>query len=167
MDLLTARLRDQLSSLSSEVMVMDRLAEWNRQHLESRYASAQLYDPEFERLHLVAHREFAAYLIDQFGDIPITSGTMCARAARLQTPILVPDVTADSDWAPFLSFSERAGFDSVLSVPLLSKTGEVIGVTSCHFVGCARPSQNELKFAQVSCAFASDAIGELRRRSRQ
>jgi hypothetical protein len=43
-------------------------------------------------------------------------------------PILVPDVTADSDWAPFLSFSEAAGFGGVLSIPLLSKAGNLIGV---------------------------------------
>ena len=92
---------------------------------------------------------------------------MCTRAARLRMPFLVPDVTAYSDWAPFLSFSEAAGFGGVLSIPLLSKAGNLIGVTSCHFSAHAKPTEREMDFARVSCDFARDAIVELRRRQRQ
>jgi GAF domain-containing protein len=167
MDQLTARFKDQLFNSPKETRIMDQLAEWNRQHLDARYASAQLYSPKSKRLRVVAQREFAPALIGQFHDMPLTSGTMCARAARLRTKILVPDVTADSDWTPFLSFSEAAGFGGVLSIPLLSKAGNLIGVTSCHFSGHAKPTDRELNFARVSCDFASDAIVELRRRQRQ
>ena len=73
-------------------------------------------------------------------------------------PVLV---TADEDWAPFLSFSESAGFNGVLSIPLLTKAGDLIGVTSCHFAGRAKPTEKEMNFARASCEFASDAIGEI------
>jgi len=95
-------------------------------------------------LHVVAQREFASDLLNQFGEIPITLGTVCARAARLQMPILIPDVTRDEGWIPFLSFSESAGFGGVLSIPLLSRAGNLIGVTSCHFAGHAKPTKNEM-----------------------
>lgn len=167
MDLVTARFKDELFSSPNEIRIMDQLAEWNRQHLDARFASAQLYNPKSKRLRVVAQREFAPALIGQFCDMPLTSGTMCARAARLRTPILVPDVTADGDWTPFLSFSEAAGFGGVLSIPLLSKAGNLLGVTSCHFSGHARPTDREMDFARISCDFASDAILELRRRQRQ
>ncbi|MGB8177689.1 MAG: GAF domain-containing protein [Pseudolabrys sp.] len=143
--------------------IMDHLAEWMRQHLDARFASAQLYDPKLKRLRVVAQREFASGLLDQFGEMSITSGTICARAARVQLPILISDVTTDEDWVPFLSFSESAGFGGVLSIPLLSRAGALIGVTSCHFAGRAKPSGSEMKFAQASCEFASDAILEIRR----
>jgi GAF domain-containing protein len=163
MELLTARFVDQLFSSPNEIMVMDQLAEWNRQHLDARYASAQTYNPRTRSLRVVVAREFAPCLLDQFSDMPIaTSGTMCARAARLQAPILVPDVTEDEEWTPYLSFSETAGFDGVLSVPLLSKAGDLLGVTSCHFSSRATPTTKALNFVRVSCAFASDAIAELR-----
>ena len=167
MDDVTARFRDELFSSPSEIRIMDQLAEWNRQHLDARFASAQLYNPRSKRLRVVAQREFAPALIGQFQDMPLTSGTMCGRAARLRTPILVPDVTADSDWTPFLGFSEAAGFGGVLSIPLLSKAGDLIGVTSCHFSRHARPTDRDMNFARISCNFASDAIVELRRRQRQ
>ena len=57
---------------------------------------------------------FHAAVPDQFDDVPITSGTTCARAARHRVPILVPDVTTDIEWAPYLSFSEEAGFGGLL-----------------------------------------------------
>ena len=47
--------------------------------------------PRTKCLRVVAPREFAPCLLDQFADMPIaTSGTMCARAARLHAPILAP-----------------------------------------------------------------------------
>jgi GAF domain-containing protein len=164
---LTAQFVDELFSSPNQIMVMDHLAEWNRQHLDARFASAQLYDSKLKRLHVVAQRKFALGLLDQFGDIPIISGTICARAARLRIPVLVPDVTGDEDWAPFLSFSESAGFNGVLSIPLFSKAGSLIGVTSYHFAGRAKPTDKEINFARMSCEFASDAIGELRSRKQQ
>jgi len=140
---------------------------WPSGIVNARYALAQLYNPKSKHLRVVAQREFAPALIGQFRDMPLTSGTICARAARLQMPVLVPDVTADSDWTPFLGFSEAAGFGGVLSIPLLSKAGNLIGVTSCHFPAHARPTDRQMEFARVSCDFASDAILELRRRQRQ
>jgi GAF domain-containing protein len=166
MELLTARFVDQLFSSPSEIMVMDQLAEWNRQHLDARYASAQTYNPSTKSLRVVAHREFAPGLMDQFGDMPIaTSSTVCARAASSRSAILIPDVTEDKDWTPYLSFSEAAGIGGVLSIPLLSKAGDLLGVTSCHFASQARPTAKELNFVRVSCEFAADAIAELRWRN--
>jgi GAF domain-containing protein len=157
----TAGFAERLFGSQNQIAIMDHLAEWTRLHLDARFASAQLYDHKRKRLRVVAQREFAPGL--QFGEIPITSGTVCARAARLQMPILIPDVTRDEDWIPFLSFSESAGFGGVLSIPLLSRAGNLIGVTSCHFSGHAKPTKTGMNFVRASCEFASDAIIEIRR----
>jgi len=164
MNILSAYFKDQLFGSPNEIAILDHLAECIRQHVDARYASAQLFDPALKNLHLVAYREFSKALIEQFDDVPITSGTTCARAARHRVPIVVPDVTADLEWTPYLSFSEQAGFGGLLSLPLLTKAGQPLGVTSCHFAGLAKPTKTELNFATVSCNFASDAIVELRRR---
>jgi len=159
----TSGFADRLFGSQNQIAIMDHLAEWTRLHLDAHFASAQLYDHKRKRLRVVAEREFASGLLSQYGEIPITSGTMCARATRLQMPILIRDVTVDEDWIPFLSFSESAGFGGVLSIPLLSRAGNLIGVTSCHFAGCAKPTKSEMNFVRASCEFASDAIVEIRR----
>jgi GAF domain-containing protein len=164
MNLLSACFKDQLIGSPNEIAILDHVAECIRQHVDARYASAQLFNPALKNLHLVVYREFTKALIDQFDDVPIPSGTVCARAARHRVPILIPDVTTDAEWTPYLSFSEEAGFHGVLSLPLLSRTGELLGVSSCHFAGLAKPTETELNFASVCCKFASDAIVELRRR---
>jgi hypothetical protein len=46
---------------------------------------------------------------------------------------------------------------------LLSRAGNLIGVTSCHFSGHAKPTKTEMNFVRASCEFASDAIIEIRR----
>jgi len=163
----TAGFAERLFGSQNQIAIMDHLAEWTRLHLDARFASAQLYDHKRKRLRVVAQREFAPGLLNQFGEIPITSGTVCARAARQQMPILIPDVTRDEDWIPFLSFSESAGFGGVLSIPLLSRAGNLIGVTSCHFSGHAKPTKTGMNFVRASCEFASDAIIEIRRMAAQ
>ena len=164
MNFLSAHFEHELFGSPNEIAILDHLSEFIRQHLDARYASAQLFNATLKNLRLVGFREFAKDLIDQFDDVPITSGTICARAARYRVPILVPDVTTDTEWTPYLNFSEEAGFGGVVSLPLLSKTGELFGVTSCHFTGRGKPSESALNFASVSCEFASDAIVELRKR---
>ena len=164
MNVLSAHFKDQLFGSPNEIAILDHLAEFIRQHLHARYASAQLFNPALKNLHLVAYREFAKALIGQFDDVPITSGTTCARAARHRVPILIPDLTTDIEWVPYLSFCEEAGFGGLLSLPLLSRAVEPLAVTSCHFAGLAKPTETALSFATVSCNFASDAIAELRRR---
>src|SRR4029434_3072521 len=59
MDDVTARFKDELFNSPNEIRIMDQLAEWNRQHLDARFASAQLYNPKSKRLRVVAQREFA------------------------------------------------------------------------------------------------------------
>jgi len=164
MNILSAHFKDRLFGAPNEIAILDHLAECIRQHVDERYASAQLFNPALNNLYLVAYREFAKAQIERFDDVPITSGTTCARAARHRVPVLVPDVTTDIEWTPYLSFSEEAGFGGLLSLPLLTRAGEPLGVTSCHFAGLAKPTETELNFARVSCNFASDAIVELRRR---
>ena len=97
MNVLWAHLEEQLFSSPNEITILDDLEEFIRQHLDARYASAQLFNPALKNLHLVAYRGFAKALMDQFDDVPITSGTTCARAARHRVPILVPDVTTDAE----------------------------------------------------------------------
>lgn len=96
----TAGFAERLFGSQNQIAIMDHLAEWTRLHLDARFASAQLYDHKRKRLRVVAEREFAPGLLNQFGEIPITSGTVCARAAPADAD---PDSRRDA----------RRGLDSV------------------------------------------------------
>ncbi|MGA8394692.1 MAG: hypothetical protein WB752_03465 [Pseudolabrys sp.] len=67
----TVGFADRLFGLPNQIAIMDHLAEWMRQHLDARFASAQLYDPKLKRLRVVAQREFASGLLDQFGEMSL------------------------------------------------------------------------------------------------
>ena len=108
MNVLSAHFEDQMFGSPNEITILDDLEEFIRQHLDARYASAQLFNPALKNLHLVAYRGFAKALMDQFDDVPITSGTTCARAARHRVPILVPDVTTDAEWNSLPEFLRRS-----------------------------------------------------------
>jgi hypothetical protein len=158
---------ERLFGSQNQIAIMDHLAEWTRLHLDARFASAQLYDHKRKRL-----RGRRATGICAWPSQPIrrNSDNIGDRVCASRAPADADpnsDVTRDEDWIPFLSFSESAGFGGVLSIPLLSRAGNLIGVTSCHFSGHAKPTKNEMNFVRASCEFASDAIIEIRRMAAQ
>lgn len=71
----------------------------------------------------------------------------CGLAMRNAESVLVRDVTASAvfDPGPVLEMLLDAGVRSVLSIPLLSKSGRVLGILSTHSGRVKSPSANELK----------------------
>jgi len=133
----TSGFADRLFGSQKQIAIMDHLAERTRLHLDARFASAQLYDYKRKRLRVVAEREFASGLLSQFGH------DVCESDAPAAGPYSPCDLAG-----PFHS---------------VAVAGNLIGVTSCHFAGCAKPTKSEMNFVRASCEFASDAIVEIRR----
>ncbi|HET7680740.1 MAG TPA: GAF domain-containing protein [Xanthobacteraceae bacterium] len=94
--------------------------------------------------------------------MPISAETACGRAARLKKPVLIPDVNSDPEFKPYLPFANHAGFSTVLSIPLVSREGELFGVTSSHFKQGIVPTNKQAGFAKLCVEFASDVISDLR-----
>ena len=50
MNVLSAHFEDQLFGSPNEITILDDLEEFIRQHLDARYASAQLFNPALKKL---------------------------------------------------------------------------------------------------------------------
>jgi GAF domain-containing protein len=146
----------------SEINVLEHLTNLNKRHLGARYGSAQLYDPKLRQLQLVANCGFRQGLLDQFDATPLSGKSVCARAAAMKAPVVASNIPTNPDWESIRAFSREAGFTGVLSYPIVSRTGELLGVTSCHFDDRAPLTTTELELVRLSCDFAADAIAELR-----
>lgn len=146
----------------SEINVLEHLTKLNQNYLGARYGSAQLYDPQICQLQLVANCGFKQSLLDQFSTIPLSGNSVCARAARVKAPVVAANISNNPEWESIREFSREACFSGVLSYPIVSRTGELLGVTSCHFGDRAPLTTTELELVRVSCDFAADAIAELR-----
>jgi hypothetical protein len=119
----------------------------------------QTHDAKKDMLRVVAAVGWPADVLENMRLLPLTSGTVCSRAASSLHTVTVNDVFADESFRPFRHVAERVGFKSVQSVPLLNNAGALQGVCSLLFVG-SDPTDTSL--AELYVRLASNAIEQLR-----
>lgn len=118
----------------------------------------QSYDPGDGSLAIIVQQGFEADFLRTFERVTLDDGSACARAMRAKLPTFIPDVARDPDFAPYRVVAERAGFVSVLSLPLFAGSTQFVGVLSVHF---ARPQvTNRIKVDLLSeyARHAADAL---------
>lgn len=96
--------------------------------------NVQMFSAGRGGLEIVAQHGFTRQFLELFELVtpagPSTSA--CARAFRLARRVMIPDVTVDPEFAPYLGMAQLSGFRAVQSTPILLD-GQVVGVLSTHF----------------------------------
>lgn len=118
----------------------------------------QLRDSARDTLHLVAWRglsEASRFAFQEIGrDHPSTSGAALRTRARV-----IVENAARADCSEALRAAARAeGYSGVQSTPLLSRTGELLGVLSTHHAEPFRPSEGDLRLLDLYVRQAADFI---------
>jgi PAS domain S-box-containing protein len=125
--------------------------------LHADFGNVQLYDPKSGRLRIAAQRGFRQEFLDYFNGV--CEGTLaCGLALQRRERVIVEDVTLDPLFAPHLEIVAAAGFRAVQSTPLLSRSGEPLGVISTHFRQPHRPSERELRVVDLYARQAAETI---------
>jgi PAS domain S-box-containing protein len=121
-------------------------------------ASMQLLDESKDALRLLAYRGFGPELGEAFelcgGDI----ATACNAARRERRRVIVPDVEASDFLAPMLEVHRRFDIRAVQSTPLISRSGELLGMISTHWRAPHEPQEGELRLLDVLARQAADLI---------
>jgi GAF domain-containing protein len=123
----------------------------------AEFGNIQLADGQGGLL-IVAQWRLPANFLKSLGRVDLQRGTVCARAARLGRTVFVANVEDDADFAPFLSFAHDTAFKSVLSSPLVSTKGQLIGVASAHFANRYAPTRVELHSLEEYCQSLADVV---------
>lgn len=121
------------------------------------FGNVQLCNPESHALEIAAQRGFDAELLDHFAAVD-DSRTAWGRAMQLRSRIVIEDVQTDALFAPHRHIASAAGFRGVQSTPLFSRSGEILGVISTHFVHPHRPSETELRLTDLYARQAAEMI---------
>lgn len=95
--------------------------------------NVQLFNPLITGLQIVAHRGFATDFLHHFEVVRVDEPSACGRAFRLGRRVIIPDITIDRSYQPYLSIARTSGYRAVQSTPILKSDGSVIGVLSTHF----------------------------------
>lgn len=113
------------------------------------------------RLVIVAARGLRLAFLKVFERVDVDSGSVCGRAAGLGRPVFVADVATDADFKPYLAFARSVPFRSVLSFPLISSAGEMVGMVSAHSPNVFSPTALELRTAESYSRHLADALARL------
>lgn len=138
--------------------------------MRSDYASMQLLDPQSgngAELLLLAFRGFNPQAAQFWERVSANSGSACAAALRTGGRVIVQDVeqcdfmAATADLETF----RQTGIRSVQSTPLLSRTGQIVGMLSTHWRHVHTPSERDLQVFDVLARQTADILE--RRRSEE
>jgi PAS domain S-box-containing protein len=138
--------------------------------MHSDYASMQLLDAKVGttgELILLAFRGFSAQAAQFWQRVPAESGSTCAAALRTSKRVVVPDVEECEFMAGTddLATYRETGIRAVQSTPLLSRSGQIVGMISTHWRQAHTPTERELRMFDVLARQAADLIE--RRRSEE
>lgn len=117
-------------------------------------------------LKIVVHRGFDAAFLDFFETVFEGSGA-CGTALRSGERIIIEDVTQSPIFAgsPALEVLRAAGVRAVQSTPLISRSGERLGIFSTHYGTAQRPGARELRMLDLLARQAADLIERKRAES--
>ncbi|HLH93775.1 MAG TPA: HWE histidine kinase domain-containing protein [Xanthobacteraceae bacterium] len=125
--------------------------------LHSDMANMQVYDPARCELQLLAVRGFDQAIFNAFEWVGENTGTCCAASLRAGQRIVVPDI----ETCDFITAHEglrKCGIRAVQSTPLLSRSGELLGMISTHWRSPHEPTERELLLMDVLAREAADLI---------
>jgi PAS domain S-box-containing protein len=128
--------------------------------MRSDMASMHVVDEGQNALRMLAARGFDAAFYKAFELNRPDTRTSCSVARRVGHRVLVPDVETCEFivGTPALEDHRRTGIRSVQSMPLISRSGRMLGMISTHWRRPHQPAEHELRLLDVLARQAADLI---------
>ena len=119
----------------------------------------QLLDRESGTLRLAAQSGFDEPFVEFFESVS-GDDTACGVALNTKQRVIVEDITKSEIYAGRQSLDalREADVMAVQSLPLLSSTGNVLGMISIHFAQTHRPSEQELRLMDLLARQTADYL---------
>jgi PAS domain S-box-containing protein len=171
-------LRESEAQLASEAFALRRLNEassrlWRakslREGLDEMLSAAiellgadkgdiKLLDASQRVLTIAAQRGFDQPFLDFFSQVSGDDDSASGRALRSGERIIIEDVEAEENYAPFRSVAVAAGYRAVQCTPLIGRDGTPLGMIATHFRNVHRPTARELHRLDLYARQAADFI---------
>jgi hypothetical protein len=122
----------------------------------------QLVNRRTGGLEIVAQRGFGPEFLDFFGEVH-DERAACGAAMRAQKRIVVEDVVTHPIFRgqPAQAVLLRAGVRAVQSTPLVTRSGELVGMMSTHFRSAYRVPVQRLLLIDVIGRQTAELVGEV------
>jgi GAF domain-containing protein len=149
------RLYDQSSFESTVQLVLDDAIALHG----AEFGNVQLAARDY--LIIAAQRGFKAAFANFFARVRADDGCACGRALRTGRTVVIRDIEADEEYAPYRAAARAAGFRSVMTTPLFTNKKVLIGTVSTHFVNVHTPTAIEIDTLKSYSVAAADHLHNL------
>ncbi len=179
-----AALRESERLLTADLAAMTRLQEVSRQLVHDGDLTAllqeivdtaieltgadmgnlQFFEPTSDTLRIVASRGFKRPFLDFFKEVHDGEGASCGLASQKRQRIIIEDVASSPVFVgtPALEVMLVAGARACQSTPLLSRSGQLVGVMSTHYRTPHRFKDRDFKVVDLLARQAADWIERIR-----
>jgi two-component sensor histidine kinase/putative methionine-R-sulfoxide reductase with GAF domain len=126
---------------------------------DAKKGTIQLYDLDSGALILAAQHGFHHFFLQYFKEVR-NDGSSCAMAMRSREQVLVEDVESSQIFAghPSRNVLLTEEVRAVISTPLTSSTGVLLGVISVHFERPHRPTEQQSRLLGLLVRQAADYL---------
>ncbi|HEY3250534.1 MAG TPA: GAF domain-containing protein [Ignavibacteria bacterium] len=138
--------------------VLDEILRQAIKMSRSKLANMQIINKKKNCLEIVTHHGFSQEFLEHFSKVTAEDGSICGRAMMTGKTVFIHDITKDKLFTPHLSIALKAGFRAVQSTPLMTTSGNLIGIISTHFTLPHRLTKEELINFEAFCRNAADKI---------
>lgn len=111
-------------------------------------------------LGMLASRGFEAEAVNSWQWIALDAATTCAAAARIGQRVIVPNFEecAFMTGTPELEAHMRAGIRAAQSTPLVTRSGQIVGMITTHWRNPHSPPERQLHLLDVLARQAADLL---------
>ena len=128
---------------------------------DTKLGVISLHDAQSERLSIGASLGFDERFLRALESQAAGVGAW-GRCLREKCRVIVEDVAADASFDSVREFVTESGVRGMHSVPLIARTGRLIGVLSLAFSNSRRPSDREIRLLDICARQAVDCIENAR-----
>lgn len=158
------RISAQLIQSGNTAELYEKILDAAAAIMRSEFASMQMLDAGRGELRLLAFRGFHPDSAKFWEWVRPASGSTCGRAMATRQRVVVSDTETCEFMAGTedMHFYRRSKIRAVQSTPLLSRSGELLGMVSTHWKQPHNPTERELRLFDILARQAADLIERVR-----
>ncbi|MDB5661052.1 MAG: histidine kinase [Cypionkella sp.] len=139
--------------------VLDRTMRLIESQLTAIFGSVMLLDKDSVHLHHGAAPSLAKAYTDAIDGMRVgPCAGSCGTAAYRRQSVIVADVMTDPLWDDYRNLASAYGYRSCWSTPILSHSGEVLGVFAMYSMTVRTPTEDESNLIDFTARLAGIAI---------
>lgn len=114
--------------------------------------AVRIHNPLTKSLQFLHHNGLESLLIEPYNTISSASETVCARAFRMASCLMIAEVETDLYYKRLIKSGKEVNFKALHCAPIFSKADEVIGILTTYYDKSVHLSESNIQLKNLLAA---------------